>query len=294
MPQKFHLRIATSSHLLVKFTLHEAIEILGKIGYDAIEIWAVGLEQQLAEKKTSYAKIRAALFKYRMMATLHAPTADYKTKEMLNVCSKNTKLRKKSIQKNLAAMDYAHKLGCHVITIHPGHMDLPTDKVDETYWKLQIDAFKVLAKKAEKLNLDLGIELMENRPKEFVMEPPAIHKIIHAVNSKHVGVTVDLTHAFTHGMNKPIEFLESCRERIFHAHMSGYTTKKTHVPLYMSAIPTSYLDNALIKLTRHHAGWIAVEGHLKGIMADTKANEKMVAKKNYDFITRELKSLHLI
>ena len=294
MPQKFHLRIATSSHLLAKYKLHEAIEVLGKIGYDAIEIWAVGLEHQLREKMTSFAKIRAALHKYRMTGTIHAPTKDSETMEMLNICSKNAKLRNKSLRKNLQAMNYAHRLGFHVITVHPGHLDSPSDKADRVYWQLQIDAFKKLAKKAAQLNLDLAIELMEHRPKEFVMEPPDVHKIIKAVKSKHLGATVDITHAFTHGMDKPIEFLDGCREHIFHAHMSGYTEKKTHVPLHMSIIPSSYLDEALKKLIRHHAGWIAIEGNLKGIMKDTKANEKKVAIENLEYILRELKSLHLV
>lgn len=294
MPQKFHLKIATSSHLLAKYSLHEAVEVLGKIGYDAIEIWAVELEHQLKHKLTSFAKIHGALHKHRMSATIHGPTKDYATGEKLNICSKNAKLRQKSLRKNFKALTFAHKLHAHVITIHPGHLDPHAEKVDNKYWALQIDAFKQLTKKAAGLNLDVAIELMENREHEFVMEPPEVHKIIKAVKSKHLGVTVDITHAFTHGMDKPIEFLDHCRETIFHAHMSGYAKHKTHVPLHMSIIPSEYLDNALKKLVQHHAGWIAIEGYLKGIMPDTKANEKKVAAENLEYILRELKSLHLV
>lgn len=294
MPQKFRLRIACSSHLLAKYKLHEATEILGKIGYDAIEIWAVELERQLKHKLTSFALIQKALRKHRMTVTVHGPTTDFETGEKLNVCSKNAKLRNKSIQKNLKALDYAHKLGSHVVTIHPGHLDSHEHKMDKKYWDLQIDAFRKLTKKAEKLNLDLAIETMENRPLEFVKEPPDVHRIIKAVNSGHLGVTVDITHAFTHGMDKPIEFLDGCKEHIFHAHMSGYSHKKTHVPLNMSIIPSEYLDKALKKLVQHHAGWIAIEGYLKGIMSDTKSNEKKMATENLEYILRELRSLHLI
>ena len=293
MPQKFRLKIATTSRILSEYKIHEAVELLGKIGYDAIEIWATCLEHQLKKRMTSIPKIKSALHKYKMTGTIHGPakdrTLDYKS---YNLCSKDKKWRNKSLQKNLAAMDYADKLGFKVIVVHPGHMDSPADTIDETYWQLQIDAFKQLAKKAAKLNLDMGVELMENRAKEFVTNPPALHKIIKAVKSKHIGVTFDITHAFTHGDNNHIEFLDGCREHIFHAHMSGYTKDKTHVPFNMSIIPSSYLDAALKKLVQHHAGWITIEG--LGIIKGTKANQKKVAIENLEYILRELKSLHLL
>ena len=47
MPQKFRLKIATASHILAKYKIHEAAELLGEVGYDAIEIWATELEHQL-------------------------------------------------------------------------------------------------------------------------------------------------------------------------------------------------------------------------------------------------------
>lgn len=294
MPQKFHLKIATSSQLLAKYSMHEAVEVLGKIGYDAIEIWAVELERQLSKRLTSFAKIHRALHTHRMSATIHGPTKDYATGEKLNICSKDAKLRHKSLQKNFRAFTFAHKLHAHVITIHPGHLDPHAEKADKKYWDLQIDAFKKLAKKAAELNLDLAIELMENRAHEFVMEPSEVRKIIRAVKSKHLGVTVDITHAFSHGIDKPIEFLDGCRDHIFHAHMSGYSKHKTHVPLHLSIIPSEYLDRALKKLVQHHAGWIVIEGNLRGTSEDTKVNEKKVAIENLEYILRELKSLHLV
>jgi len=135
---------------------------------------------------------------------------------------------------------------------------------------------------------------MENRGKEFVTTPSDILRIIKEINSKHAGVTIDITHAFTHGLNKPVEFIESLKEHIFHAHFSGYSEHKTHVPLYMSSIPVKFLNKALKKLTQYHAGWITIEGHLIGIMDDTKENEKMITAMNMEYILKELKSIHLL
>jgi sugar phosphate isomerase/epimerase len=296
MPQKFRLKIAASSLLMNKYRIHDAVTVLGETGYDAIEIWSTDIEKQLESNKTSFEKIRNALFKNKMTGTIHGPTVDHESpdKTKYNLCSKNKKLRDRSIKKNLLALDFAHKLGFKIVVIHPGHKDKADDSVDKEYWDLQIDAFKKLAGKAERLNLDLAIELMEKRGKEFVTEPSSMLKIIKEINSEHAGITVDLTHAFTHGSDKPLEFLESSKGLIFHAHFSGYGEKKTHVPLHMSTIPPEYIDKALKKLTQYHAGWITIEGHLTGIMDDTKENEKRIAAMNLEYISKELKSLHLV
>lgn len=295
MPQKFRIRLATTSHILNKFSIHEAVTVLAGIGYDAIEIWSSDLEQQLADDKTSLEKIRNSLFKNKMTGTIHGPLADHESpdKTKLNLCSKKKKLRNKSIRKNLLALNFADKLGLKVVVIHPGHTDNADEDADQAYWDLQIDALKILTEKAEKLNLDLAIEVMENRGKEFITDPSSMYRILKAINSEHAGVTVDITHAFTHGLAKPEEFIESLKGHIFHAHFSGYSEKKTHVPLHMSEIPSEYLDNALKKLVQYHAGYLTLEGHLIGIMDDTKANEKVIAAMNMEYIRKELKSLLL-
>ena len=58
MPQKFRLKIATTSRLMSKYSIHQAVAVLGEIGYDAIEIWADDLEYQLAHNRTSIEKIQ--------------------------------------------------------------------------------------------------------------------------------------------------------------------------------------------------------------------------------------------
>lgn len=296
MPQKFRIRLATTSHILNKFSIHEAVSVLAGIGYDAIEIWSSDLEKQLTAEKTSLEKIRDALFKNKMTGTIHGPLADHESpdKTKFNLCSKVKKLRDKSIRKNLLALNFADKLGFKVVVVHPGHTDKADEDADREYWDLQIDALKILTKRAEKLNLDLAIEVMENRGKEFITDSPSMHKILKAINSEHAGVTLDITHAFTHGQDKPVEFMESLKEHIFHAHFSGYSDKKTHVPLHMSTISSEHLDNALKKLVQYHAGWLTLEGHLIGIMDDTKENEKKTAAMNMEYILKELKSLQLI
>ena len=129
MPQKFRLKLATTSHILNKYSIHDAVSVLGETGYDAIEIWSTDLEKQLEADKTSFEKIRNALFKNKMTGTIHGPILDHESpdKTKYNLCSKIKKLRDRSIKKNLLALSFADKLGFKVVVVHPGH----TDKADE-------------------------------------------------------------------------------------------------------------------------------------------------------------------
>ena len=294
---KLRNKIATSGHILSLYPIHKTVEILGRNCYDAIEVWAEELERQIKRRETSIQKIKSALKKSGMVGVIHAPLHDltHEFKEKYNICSKDRKLRKKSIHESLWALDIAHKLGFHVVTIHPGHTDSKEDVADKEYWRLLIDAFKQLAKRAEKLDVKIGVEPMENIPKEFVIAPKHLDRIISSVDSKNLGVTFDLVHTYTHGEKKPVEFIDQLhKEKIFHVHISGHTKEKTHVPFFMTRIHHRYFDKVIGMLVKNYSGIISIEGTIKGIMPLTKTNQKFVVKKNMEYIHKELKSLHFI
>ncbi|MFH1668999.1 MAG: sugar phosphate isomerase/epimerase family protein [Candidatus Woesearchaeota archaeon] len=295
MKKRLKNKIATSDAVLSLYPIHEAIAILGKTGYDAIELWAQNLDVQLLNKKTSMDKIKSALEQAGMTGTIHAPLKNLFAKEpyKYNICSKNVRLRIESIQANLRAIDYTHKLGFNVITIHPGHTDSPEDKADNEYWNLQIDAFKRLALHAGEFGVKIGMEPMEHRPKEFVMEPAEVDLLIGTVASENLGITFDLIHAYSHGVDKPVEFLDKMHKNIFHVHMSGHSKEKNHVPFSMTIIDHQYLDGVLLKLVDKHTEIISIEGTMKGLVKETKKSQQEVVKSNLDYIHRELKALHL-
>ena len=146
------------------------------------------------------------------------------------------KHRKTSIRKSLEALGYADRLGFSVVVIHPGHTDSADERADDDYRALLTDALRALVKKAERLKLDLAIELMEKRKREFITGPEDILAILKELGSQRAGVTVDITHALTHGPDKPAEYIEALKKHIFHAHFSGYGERKTHVPFHMSSV----------------------------------------------------------
>jgi sugar phosphate isomerase/epimerase len=297
MSPKLRNKIATSNHILSAFPIHEAISILADAGYDAIEIWSGELKHEIGQGLTSIGKVKEALDRTGIAGVIHCPLRNLASPDQYkyNICSKDPALRKESLEADMLALEHAHQLGFEVITIHPGHTDSPDKVTDQEYWDLQVDAFRQLAKKAEELKVKIGMEPMEHRPKEFVMEPRHVDRILKEVQSPNLGVTFDLIHAYTHGTDKPVEFLDGLHPHIFHVHMSGHSEKKNHVPFAHTMIHHFYLDKVLDKIVSYgYSGMISVEGTLKGIMEETAENQKNVVKGNLEYIHRELKSLHLI
>ncbi len=292
--KKLKCGIATSNHILNLYSIHDAIDILGKAGYDAIEIWAQRIDYDIKKRQTSITKIRSAIERQEMTGCIHAPLKNLLSKDWhkYNITSKNVKLRKESIDAVLRSLEYAKKLGFEVITVHPGHTDQEGETVDKEYWDLQIAAFKRFAKRAEQLGVKIGMEPMEHRPKEFVMEPKQVDRVINAVNSKNLGITFDLIHAYSHGVNKPIEFMDAHHKNIFHVHVSGHCKEKNHVPFSMTNINHLYLDKVLHKLVTKYRGLISIEGTTHNIKKQTKTHQKQTVKENLAYIHRELKALH--
>ncbi|NQU78542.1 sugar phosphate isomerase/epimerase [Candidatus Woesearchaeota archaeon] len=287
--------IVTANAILSCFSTAEAMDILAKAGYQGMEVWADSLDKEIEQGRTSIEDVKAALERNRIGGVIHCPLRDWKSPERkLSICSKDEHWRKKSLELNLKAIDLAHQLGLRIITIHPGHTDEDGETADDEYWQLQIDAFRQLTAHAEKRGVFIGFEPMENRPKEFVTEPEHAQRILHEVGSVNLGITFDLIHAYTHGEDMPIEFLDWMDEQIFHVHVSGHSENKTHVPFHMTEMNHSYLDKVFQKLAdKGYDGFISIEGHTRGLCEQTGEHQKEIIEKNLEYIHKEIKALHL-
>jgi sugar phosphate isomerase/epimerase len=293
---KLKNKIATSSHILSLYDIHEAIDILGKAGYDAIEMWAEELDLQLKHKKTSLQKVRSALKRNRMVGVVHAPLYDpgSPSHDKYNLCSKDEAVRARSIDAHLHALDLAKRFGFKVMTVHPGHTDDAGERADKAYWYLQIAAFRKIARYAKRCGVRIGMEPMENKPREFITESKHVYKILDAVSMSNLGVTFDLVHTYTHGEHAPLEFIDKMhKSKIFHVHISGHTSQKTHVPFFMTRIHHRYFDRVIGSVIKNYSGIISIEGAIKGVLPVTKSNQRMVVRKNMEYIHKEMTSLHL-
>lgn len=278
--------ISTATHIMTAFPIHEAIEIIKKEGYSGVEIWHEEFVKQEKEGITSYGKVKKALIKTGLKAVVHATNKDHSGKR-INICSKDERFRKRSLKMALESIDLARQLGLHLINIHPGHMDKEDDDPKD-YWPILFDAFKELLKPAKEGNIILAVELMEKRPKEFFIKPRHIEKLINHFKSDNLGTTLDLTHAFTHGEEFPLMHLKEhgIHLHLRHFHASGFygDKGKTHCGFKMDDEHKDYFIRILKKIIMNYDGIITIEGHLKGIMSETRENQIKLIRDNMDFI----------
>lgn len=280
--------IATSSHIMSAFPIHEAIKVIKKEGYTGIEIWYGDFKRQEKQGITSYADIKKAVIQTGIKGVIHAPIKDSAGKR-LNICSKGEKFRKKSIELNLDSINLARQFGFHLVNLHPGYMDSEKDDPKE-YWNILTKSFKQLLEAAEQSSIILSVEAMELRPKEFVIHAEDLKKLILHFKSDNIGATLDVVHSFTHGEEFPLKHLEELGVHLRHLHASGYYGKdgKTHCPLRMDEKNLSYFRKILKKVILEYDGIITVEGTLKGILSETRENQLKAVIDNMYFMKKSV------
>jgi sugar phosphate isomerase/epimerase len=280
--------ISTSSHLMSAFPVHEAIKEIKKEGYTGIEIWYDDFKKQEKAGDSSYADIKKAIIQTGIKGVIHASIRDAEGKK-LNICSKDEKLRKKSIERNLDSIALARQFGFHLVNMHPGCLDEEDDDPKE-YWPLLFDAFKQFLAKAQEGNLIIAVEAMEQRPKEFVMHAEDLKKIITHFKSDNIGATLDIVHSFTHGEEFPLRHLEELGVHLRHFHASGFYGKesKTHCPFRLDEKNINYFRMILKKVMLEYDGIITIEGTLKGILSETRENQLKAVQDNMYFMKKSV------
>jgi sugar phosphate isomerase/epimerase len=276
--------IATSSHVLSDFPIHEAISIIKKEGYTGIEIWYEDFKRQEKRGITSYADIKKAILRTGIKGVIHAPVMD-KTGEKLNICSKDESLRKKSVKLVLDSINLARQFGFHLVNVHPGRMD-DGHRSPEEYWPLLICSFKSFLGQAEEADIVLAVEAMEQRPGEFIVHAEDLKRLIKTLKSENIGATLDIVHSFTHGEDFPLKHLEGLGVHLRHLHVSGYygIDGKTHCPFRIDGKNRDYFKEITKKAMLDYDGIITIEGSIKGIEAETMENQLRAVRDNMDFM----------
>ena len=276
--------IATTTHLMSAFPIHETIKILKKEGYTGIEMWHEDFIRQEKHGISSYAKIKKAIIQTGLKGVVHAALRDQRGNK-LNICSKDEALRKKSIKLNLDSINLARQLGFHLVNIHPGHTDNENDSSSD-YWPLLRDAFKILVPAAEEAKIILSVEDMEKRPKEFVMHAYDLKRLFSYFSSENLGATLDVVHSFTHGEEFPLKHLEELGVHLRHLHASGFygIRGKSHCPFRVDSKNEDYLRKLLKRIILSYDGIITIEGSLHGVLSETRDNQFNAILDNMSFL----------
>ncbi|HDI02334.1 MAG TPA: sugar phosphate isomerase/epimerase, partial [Ignisphaera sp.] len=245
--------IGLSHSIFWNYRFEEALRICSSLGIELFEIWADHPDIYPAiEDKHYIDRIRDTLSMYNFDIAVHSPCHD------VNIASINPGIRRESIKQIINSIRLASELESNILVVHPGRRTTRYIE-DSIYIANAIDSIKIIAREAQDYGVVIGIENMENNPRQFATKPEVIISIINSVNDPRVRMTFDIAHANTY-MN-PIEYYYKVKEYVVHVHLSnnyGQKTPRVHMPLYEGTIDIV----ELLKIFHKHGyrGKLVIEG----------------------------------
>ncbi len=248
--------IGTSSEVIKSYELKEAIDLLARNGYRAIEIWMNRFSKKSINLKSIKKQLHDSGLKYR----IHVDARD------INLTSNNQGIREESFFQTLNAIRLASQLEAPVVTFHPGKMSSTKDIISE-FQDMQIDTIGNLTSHAEKYGVILGMENMEKRPKEIFMDLSEIKLLFDKIKSPNLGLTLDLAHY--HSVGNLLDFVNQLDTPVVNVHISQASPSKMHLPLTSSDDGIINFSEILSALHQKYHGPLIIEGYVQGKEEET-------------------------
>ena len=209
--------IYLSSTLLWNSSLEEIFHLAYQSGLDGMELWAQHFFSR-GYKEEEFQKLSAL---YPLKSCVHSQSWD------LNLASMNEGIRAQSVTEVKKSIGLAYRLGLNEVTVHPGHQTIPGAAAPyEAYLK---ESLKEILDCAQKLGVDISLEIMEKIPKEFVTSMNAMKQVCGELFSSFV-YTLDLAHCDSAG--EALDTLKDYSRNISKIHISNRKGNQLHTPLY--------------------------------------------------------------
>ncbi|MBC7783715.1 MAG: sugar phosphate isomerase/epimerase, partial [Burkholderiales bacterium] len=225
----FTPKLAFSTNAFTGYTLPEAISAIADAGFGAVEILAdvphafVGtttaadlseLRQLLASRKLEISNINAnCTFGYWR----HAPPEPYFEPSLISPVQKYREDRTRMICRTLSM---ARELGAHNISITSGRC--LAHVTPDAAAGLLTESLKSILEEADRLNIDVGIELEPGIYLEFVHE---LRDWIGRLNHPRFGANLDIGHAVVNG-ERIDESVFTLAGRIWNMHIEDLPGRK--------------------------------------------------------------------
>ena len=237
--------LVMSSRLLWRDSLSAAAQTAQHLGFHGLEIWS-----EHAWRSRSLRAMRRSLRHTALKYYLHAPFYD------LNICAMSPRVRRLSLEESVRSLRLAASLGIRQVVVHPGHASSSKGSPEES-WPLLLDGLERMAAAAHRWRLVLAVENMEDRPKELLVRPDELNRLLSDLRREEIGLCLDLAHAWTLGEEAPDLLIQRFGERIIHVHFSNVDGKKVHLPLDQGRSPVSPKVEAFL---RTFSGPLTLEG----------------------------------
>lgn len=242
------LKFGISTTVLREHPVSYALEQIAQAGYKSAEVWTWHLERW----GENPIMLGQQAHKLGLNLTMHAPVSK------LNPTATDEDEAVFSQRRITESLELASAMGVKVVAVHPGKCSYERDSVDDV-WERFVIWVSELDRKASRLDLKIGLELMEKIPGEIFMLPNDAARLMEN-NLPQIGLTIDIAHMNTH--MPPIKFLQAINpEWIIHAHLSDNAPWRVHLPLGDGKIDLFMVLNYLGKI---YNGVVSIEGSVPG------------------------------
>jgi fructoselysine 3-epimerase len=271
------MRLSFSTNAFVSCSVFDAVECIGSLGYDAVELLA-DAPHLYADTVTEsdLSRLRRSLGKAKLeVANINANTAvGYYGRTFWeplfepSLANPDSSARRWRLEYSKKCIEMARTLEAPCISITSGRPvpgALPEQSMD-----LLSESLRELLEYAVERSVRIGIEY---EPGLLVERCEELTAILSHMNSVHLGANLDLGHSHVLGENHEAVIRE-LGERIFHVHLEDIKARK-----HYHLIPgTGDLDfNYLFELLRAHRydGFVTVELYTYPHRAEQAAREAL-------------------
>lgn len=223
------MKLGATSFINSNISVEEFLSILVSQGLQYVELkcdWRA-CDPEILESGT-IRDWQELLQSYALHPSVHACYID------LNLASMSELVRKTAVKRVTQCVQFAAELGASYMTIHPGKLsrDHPRSFFLKAY-NQAIASIQELTSACEEHNIMLALENAPNGTDWGVLTAPEMIKAsLDLVDSKMVGIVLDLGHAHTHGLD-PMVFLRSLAPHIYAFHIHNNNGQNdSHNPLY--------------------------------------------------------------
>lgn len=204
-----------SSVLMWGARLDEIFRLAYENAFAGVELWA----QHFVSRSYSIEEYKRLNALYPLKTIVHNFSWD------LNLASVNDGIREASVLETKKAIDLLDSLGGYEITVHPGQKSLDVMETDIFYEKLR-DSLDEIYRYARERSVEVSLEIMEKRDREFIVSREAIEKLTEDSPDRFY-YTLDVAHCCEEEIFDTLDRLRG----ISKIHVSNRAGTKLHTPL---------------------------------------------------------------
>ncbi len=258
------MKFAQSSAVYFNYSLPYAIEDLGRLGYDGIEIWGGRPHMYRNDLDEQVEEITGLLERHNMVVCNFIP-AQFRYPSQL--CSDNEHIRKDSVQYILSAMKNAVKVSCPSVSLCPGMVVFDRDAAKG--WKQLKKSLEEIAEINKDYGLDLLIEPAHRFETNLILTVEDCLRMLDELRSDRFGILLDTGHAHVNGEDFA-GIIPKCKGIPFHIHIDdNNSSADQHLMPGAGTIDFLRLRKALMGIG--YNGFISAELGLAYIMEPSTA-----------------------